>query len=78
MLGNVYEWVLDRYFDKYSYDSVATGPGVEQPLAPNALAIARGGFWQSDAAGLRVSHRLAQEKDGSDIPIGFRCASDHP
>ena len=78
MLGNVYEWVLDRYFDKYSYDSVATGPGVEQPLAPNALAIARGGFWQSDAAGLRVSRRLAQEKDGSDIPIGFRCASDHP
>jgi formylglycine-generating enzyme required for sulfatase activity len=78
MLGNVYEWVLDRYFDKYSYDSVATGPGVEQPLAPNALAIARGGFWQSDAADLRVSHRLAQEKEGSDIPIGFRCASDRP
>ena len=78
MLGNVSEWVLDRYFDKYSFDSAATGPGVEQPLASNALAVARGGFWQSDASGLRVSHRLAQEKDGSDIPIGFRCASDHP
>ncbi len=78
MLGNVSEWVLDRYFDKYSPDSVATGPGVEQPLPPNALAVARGGFWQSDASGLRVSHRLAQEKDGSDIPIGFRCARDHP
>ncbi len=78
MLGNVSEWVQDRYFDKYSPDSAATGPGVEQPLAPNALAVARGGFWQSDASALRVSHRLAQEKDGSDIPIGFRCASDHP
>ena len=78
MLGNVAEWVLDRYFNKYSVDSVATGPGVEQPLASNALAVARGGFWQSDASALRVSHRLAQEKDGSDIPIGFRCASDHP
>jgi formylglycine-generating enzyme required for sulfatase activity len=77
MLGNVSEWVLDRYFDKYSPDSVATGPGVEQPLASNALAVARGGFWQSDASALRVSHRLAQEKNGADIPIGFRCARDH-
>jgi len=77
MLGNVSEWVLDRYFDKYSLDSVATGSGVEQPLAPNALAVARGGFWQSDASALRVSHRLAQETDGADIPIGFRCARDH-
>ena len=78
MLGNVSEWVLDRYFDKYSYDSAATGPDVEQPLASNALATARGGFWQNDASRLRVSHRLAQYKEGDDIPIGFRCASDHP
>ena len=78
MLGNVSEWVLDRYFDRYSPDSKATGPGVQQPFPSNALAVARGGFWQSDASGLRVSHRLAQEKDGSDVPIGFRCASDRP
>jgi len=78
MLGNVSEWVLDRYFDRYSPDSKATGPGVQQPLSSNALAVARGGFWQSDASGLRVSHRLAQEKDGADIPIGFRCANDRP
>ena len=78
MLGNVSEWVLDRYFNKYSYDSAATGPEVEQPLASNALAVARGGFWQSDAAALRVSHRLAQFKEGDDIPIGFRCARDRP
>jgi formylglycine-generating enzyme required for sulfatase activity len=78
MLGNVSEWVLDRYFDKYDFDSVATGPQVEQPLASNALATARGGFWQSDASGLRVSRRLPQEKDGGEIPVGFRCASEHP
>jgi formylglycine-generating enzyme required for sulfatase activity len=77
MLGNVSEWVLDRYFDKYDPDSVATGPGVQQPLAGNASAVARGGFWESDAAGLRVSRRLAQETDRDVIPIGFRCASDH-
>ncbi len=78
MLGNVAEWVLDRYFDKYSLDAAATGPEVEQPLVSNALAIARGGFWESDASGVRVSRRLAQEKEGDQIPIGFRCASDHP
>jgi len=78
MLGNVSEWVLDRYFNKYSYDSESTGPNVEQPLASNALAVARGGFWQNEAVALRVSHRLAQYKEGDDVPIGFRCARDHP
>jgi len=78
MLGNVSEWVLDRYYNKYYDDSMATGPDVEQPLAPNATAVARGGSWESDAAGLRVSHRLEQEKEGWGIPIGFRCARDHP
>ena len=78
MLGNVSEWVLDRYFDKYDPDSAATGPDVQQPLAGNASAVARGGFWESDATGLRVSRRLAQETDRDVIPIGLRCASDHP
>jgi formylglycine-generating enzyme required for sulfatase activity len=78
MLGNVSEWVLDRYFNKYDFDSPATGPEVQQPLASNATATARGGFWQNDAGGLRVSRRLEQEKEGDQIPIGFRCASDHP
>lgn len=78
MLGNVAEWVLDRYFNKYDLDSPATGEGVELPLAPNASAIARGGFWGSDAASIRVSHRTAWEKEGADIPVGFRCASDRP
>ena len=78
MLGNVSEWVLDRYYNKYYDDSVATGPDVVQPLAPNATAVARGGFWESEAAGLRVSRRLAQEMDVTTIPIGFRCARDHP
>jgi formylglycine-generating enzyme required for sulfatase activity len=78
MLGNVSEWVLDRYFDKYYFDMIATGAQVEQPLASNALATARGGFWKNDASGLRVSRRLAQETDGGEIPIGFRCASEHP
>jgi formylglycine-generating enzyme required for sulfatase activity len=78
MLGNVSEWVLNRYFDKYDFDSAETGPDVEQPLASNATATARGGFWENDASGLRVSRRLEQEKEGDQIPIGFRCARDKP
>jgi len=78
MLGNAWEWVLDRYYLKYYDDSAATGPDVDQPLAPNATAVARGGFWESDSVGLRVSHRLEQEVEGNDIPIGFRCARDLP
>ena len=76
MLGNVGEWVLDRYYNKYDVDAPATGSGVEQPLAGNATAVARGGFWGSEAAGLRVSHRTQREPDMADPTIGIRCASD--
>jgi formylglycine-generating enzyme required for sulfatase activity len=78
MLGNVAEWVLDRYYNKYLPDTTPSPQEVEQPIPPNALATARGGFWESDASGLRVSGRLAQEKEGDQIPIGFRCARDRP
>ena len=76
MLGNVAEWVLDRYYNKYDLDSPATGPGIDLPLAGNAIATARGGFWDSEAASVRVSHRWAREKDDADGSLGFRCASD--
>ena len=76
MLGNVAEWVLDRYYNKYDLDAPATGSGIDLPLAGNALATARGGFWDSDSASVRVSHRWAREKDDADGSLGFRCASD--
>jgi formylglycine-generating enzyme required for sulfatase activity len=78
MLGNVKEWVLDRYYKKYYLESPATGANVEQPLAPNATAVARGGFWGNEATYLRVSRRSEQENDSADGTIGFRCAIDHP
>jgi formylglycine-generating enzyme required for sulfatase activity len=78
MLGNVKEWVLDRYYKKYYSDSPATGANVDQPLAPNATAVVRGGFWGSDATYLRVSYRSEQENDSIDSSVGFRCAIDHP
>lgn len=77
VLGNVREWVLDRYYNSYDLTAPATGNTVEQPLAGNATAIARGGFWASEPAAIRVSHRSQLETDTADPTTGWRCASDH-
>jgi formylglycine-generating enzyme required for sulfatase activity len=74
MLGNVAEWVRDRYFNEYD-DSGETEEIVE-PLASNAFGIARGGSWYSDAGGIRVSRRLEMYPDAAEPIIGFRCAHD--
>ena len=76
MLGNASEWVLDRYYNKYYVDAAATG-AVDQPLAGNATAVARGGYWDADAASLRVSHRSELPNDEPVPTAGIRCASDH-
>jgi formylglycine-generating enzyme required for sulfatase activity len=70
MLGNVYEWVLDRYYNQYD----DTTDGVEEPLAPNASAVARGGAWHSEAKDVRVSNRFGVPKDYADANVGMRCA----
>jgi formylglycine-generating enzyme required for sulfatase activity len=70
MLGNVYEWVLDRYYNKYD-DTTAE---IEEPLAPNASGVARGGAWHSRAQDLRVSNRYGIPTDYADANVGVRCA----
>jgi formylglycine-generating enzyme required for sulfatase activity len=77
MLGNVREWVLDRYYNKYDVAAPATGEGVQEPLAPNAWTVARGGFFESEPAAIRVSHRSALLTDSADPTLGWRCARDH-
>jgi len=74
MLGNVYEWVLDRYYDKYD----DTDDAIEEPIAPNASAVARGGAWHSSAKDLRVSNRFAVPTDYADANVGVRCALNGP
>ena len=74
MLGNVSEWVLDRYYN--AYDDTSDPDTVEQPLAGNAFGVARGGSWVSDPSGVRVSRRLEMFPDAEEPHIGFRCASD--
>jgi formylglycine-generating enzyme required for sulfatase activity len=76
MLGNVAEWVRDRYYNRYD-DSVDDSTP-EEPLASNATAVARGGSWFSELTGVRVSRRLEMYPDAAEPIIGFRCARDMP
>ena len=73
MLGNASEWVLDRYYNRYDIEAPATG-SVEQPLAANASALTRGGFWESEAPNIRASHRNEMERDEPGPMAGIRCA----
>jgi formylglycine-generating enzyme required for sulfatase activity len=72
MLGNVYEWAFDRYYNKYD----DTSGEIEEPLAPNASGVARGGAWTSEANDVRVSNRFDLPRDYTDPRVGFRCALD--
>jgi formylglycine-generating enzyme required for sulfatase activity len=72
MLGNVYEWVLDRYYNQYD----DTTDEVEEPVAANASAVVRGGAWHSGAGDVRVSNRFAVPADYADADVGVRCAMD--
>jgi formylglycine-generating enzyme required for sulfatase activity len=74
MLGNVYEWVLDRYYNKYD----DTTEEIEEPIPSNSSAVTRGGAWHSEATHLRVSNREGVPRDYADLDTGFRCALDPP
>jgi formylglycine-generating enzyme required for sulfatase activity len=74
VLGNVYEWVLDRYYNQYD----DTTDEIEEPLASNASAVARGGAWHSNARDVRVSNRFAAPNDYADANVGLRCALNGP
>ncbi len=76
MLGNVSEWVLDRYYNRYDLEAPAVGPDVEQPRASKAEAAIRGSFWATPASGVRVSRRASRPPDEPDVFVGFRCALD--
>ncbi|HYL92803.1 MAG TPA: formylglycine-generating enzyme family protein [Alphaproteobacteria bacterium] len=69
-LGNVWEWVQDRYGADYyslSPESDPTGPSTGE------MRVARGGSWRGVARGLaRVSSRYANKSSLHSIVIGFR------
>ena len=73
MLGNVWEWVWDRY-GRYPAVSVAdpTGP------AEGPYRVARGGCWQNDAPFLRATKRALSRPSGRSHSVGFRIARTLP
>ncbi len=76
MLGNVSEWVLDRYYNKYDEEDFGRTP--QEPIVPNASGILRGGSWAHDAKAARVSNRFDAPPDLAEPFAGFRCVADAP
>jgi formylglycine-generating enzyme required for sulfatase activity len=74
MLGNVFEWTLDRYYNRY-YEQEGEGEP-ELPLAGNASGVLRGGSWAHDRKAARVSNRFGAPPDMAEPIAGFRCAAD--
>jgi len=70
MLGNVFEWVNDRYGEKY-YQSSPT----QDPTGPasGGFHVLRGGSWGQNPECVRVSFRSRGDFVSAFFDIGFRC-----
>jgi formylglycine-generating enzyme required for sulfatase activity len=74
MLGNVCEWVFDRYHPDYYSASPDDNPrGPEE----GDLRVIRGGGWHTGPGCTFVYHRNALRGNWLDFNVGFRCARDH-
>jgi formylglycine-generating enzyme required for sulfatase activity len=72
MLGNEWEWVSDWYLGNYYAVSPERDPrGPETAL----LRVIRGGSWNDDPVGVRVSSRTGREPPSfyRDSNLGLRC-----
>jgi formylglycine-generating enzyme required for sulfatase activity len=75
MLGNVSEWVVDWYDEKYYQSSLRRGSLRDDPHGPTggSLRVLRGGSWNAKAADIRLSARTASDPSTHTDGIGFRC-----
>lgn len=83
--GNVWEWCLDAYDSEYYSVSTARNPFSEIAIVPWVLSnfrniksprVLRGGPWDIDAQGARVSHRFSGNPMDTFPTFGFRCVMD--
>ena len=73
MLGNVWEWLDDRYDEKYYKNS----PGGDPPgPSSDQFRVLRGGSWSSRPPVVRVSNRLRGNPGVRDYNLGFRCVGE--
>ena len=71
MIGNVWEWVSDRY-EKFYY---AVSPAENPEGGEGSDRVLRGGSWSdSDARTLAVNNRGHADPDTLSPTYGFRCA----
>ncbi|HJZ84309.1 MAG TPA: bifunctional serine/threonine-protein kinase/formylglycine-generating enzyme family protein [Polyangia bacterium] len=83
LAGNVAEWVLDRFVDRYD---TRCQPSCVDPVAgetaathsPAALRVVRGGAWNELAEACRAAGRSRLQEDLVQINVGFRCAAPVP
>jgi formylglycine-generating enzyme required for sulfatase activity len=74
MLGNVWEWTNDWYsMDYYKNSRKDDPPGPSQTLGSK---VVRGGSWNNNPQGVRVSLRLWSEPSLRGGSLGFRCAGE--
>jgi formylglycine-generating enzyme required for sulfatase activity len=66
--GNVWEWVQDRYRDRYDAAPVTDPKGP----ATGSARVVRGGSWHVTSTSWRTSFRKPYEPDYRGISIGFR------
>jgi sulfatase modifying factor 1 len=73
MLGNVAEWVSDRYDPDY----YTTGPKENPPgPAKGKFRVFRGGGWHTGPGCCRIPYRNALPGNWLDFNVGFRCSKD--
>jgi formylglycine-generating enzyme required for sulfatase activity len=73
MLGNVWEWVNDWYYEHYYQSSPSQDP---QGPARGGNRVLRGGSWVVNPRDVRVSDRFGSLPAGRNFYIGFRCAGE--
>jgi formylglycine-generating enzyme required for sulfatase activity len=73
MSGNMYEWVLDWYGDRYYEWSFKKNP---QGPDGGIYKVLRGGSWNAKLRHLRTTSRFRTKPDNSSSNYGFRCARD--
>ena len=72
MLGNVYEWVQDPWYDDYA--GAPQDGSVRESSSPGAARVVRGGSWFGRARRCRCACRLQLAPDRRYGSLGLRCA----